>query len=375
MQFCPPLLFGLGVQLDHMFGSRWLVNQLYRLGFSISHEEVNRYKQSVLQTENFEDWISMSASGFIQWSADNVDHNTVTSDGKNTFHGMGIIASTTLTGDNLVPHVEPVLQQKRVPVQELIKDKGVPIVSSIGPAQPAIRNYVFKPRKELLTSCTLPSDGNCDVLWHTGWLLSKDLNHPNWSGFMQNVRTSIIAEKSDVHLLPIIDLNPSNESCIYSTLLYIKQQAANLNIVTACLTFDQPLWWKAVGIIEAKKMEIVCKLGGFHTLMIFLGSIGSVMASSRLEETLTEIYANNVVPHILSGKAVSRALRGHFLVEAALVKRLTTPINEDMELSDQTEIQVLLNRIMNKEVGVEEVNQSLALQRFSSKLKDSKDHL
>ena len=104
----PPVLFGLGVQVDHVFGSRWLVDQLSRLGFSISHE-VSRYNQSVLQTEQVEEWISTNESGFIQWSADNVDHNTVTLDGKNTFHGMGIIASTTSTGDNLVPHLEPVL--------------------------------------------------------------------------------------------------------------------------------------------------------------------------------------------------------------------------------------------------------------------------
>ena len=119
----PPVLFGLGVQLDHMFGSRWLVNQLFRLGFSISHEEVTRYKQSVLQNEQIEDWIPINASGFIQWSADNVDHNTVTLDGKNTFHGMGIIASATSTGDNLVPHLEPVLRKNVFLSKNLSKTK------------------------------------------------------------------------------------------------------------------------------------------------------------------------------------------------------------------------------------------------------------
>ena len=148
-----------------------------------------------------------------------------------------------------------------------------------------------------------------------------------------------------------------------------------MNIITPCITFDQPLWWKAVGIIEAKQMGIVCKLGGFHTLMSFLGSIGRVMAGSGLEEALTEIYAKNHVPHIMSGKAVSRALRGHFLVEAALVKRLAQPIYADMELGYQTEIKILLERILNKDANVEDVNQSHALQLFSSTLKSSKDLL
>ena len=48
----PTLLFGLGVELEHMCGSRWLVNELYRLEFCIPYQEVVRFKQSVLQNSN-----------------------------------------------------------------------------------------------------------------------------------------------------------------------------------------------------------------------------------------------------------------------------------------------------------------------------------
>ena len=41
-------------------------------------------------------------------------------------------------------------------------------------------------------------------------------------------------------------------------LSYVKHQAALLNILTACIAFDQPLWWKAVDIIDAKSINIVC---------------------------------------------------------------------------------------------------------------------
>ena len=37
--------------------------------------------------------------GFTQFVGDNVDHNTDTLDGKGTFHGMGIIASSILDKD------------------------------------------------------------------------------------------------------------------------------------------------------------------------------------------------------------------------------------------------------------------------------------
>ncbi len=49
-----PTLFGIGVEMDHVFGSRWLINALSQLGFSISYNEVNRYKQSVIQSESLD---------------------------------------------------------------------------------------------------------------------------------------------------------------------------------------------------------------------------------------------------------------------------------------------------------------------------------
>ena len=53
-----------------------------------------------------------------------------------------------------------------------------------------------------------------------------------------------------------------------------------------------------------------------------MGSIEMMMSGSGLEEALAEVYAKNTVPHIMSGKAYSRALRGHFLVEAAVMNCL-----------------------------------------------------
>ena len=59
-------------------------------------------------------------------------------------------------------------------------------------------------------------------------------------------------------------------------------------------------------------------LGGFHTEMNFLGCIGHLMDSSGLQEMLESIYAPNAVVHMLSGKAIARAVYAHFIVDAAL---------------------------------------------------------
>ena len=92
----PPILLSLGVGLDHAYGSKWLVNQLAKLAFLISHNEVTRYKQSVVKSVNTADSeIRAYPEAFTQWIADNIDHNVRTLDGKNSFHGMGIIATST----------------------------------------------------------------------------------------------------------------------------------------------------------------------------------------------------------------------------------------------------------------------------------------
>ena len=95
-----PTLFGLGVETDHVFGSRWLIDEKSRLGFSISYDEVNRYKQPVIQSESFDNLLTEYFPGtFTQWVADNVDHNVASLDGQGSLHGMGIIAVSTPEGN------------------------------------------------------------------------------------------------------------------------------------------------------------------------------------------------------------------------------------------------------------------------------------
>ena len=73
-------------------------------------------------------------------------------------------------------------------------------------------------------------------------------------------------------------------------------------------------------------------------LMSFLGSIGNLMAGSGFAEVLEECYGPNTVLHMMSGKAIARALRGYFLVDSALrvllVRQIIVPSNNDNEDSD-----------------------------------------
>ena len=52
--------------------------------------------------------------------------------------------------------------------------------------------------------------------------------------------------------------------------------------------------------------------------MSFIGSMGHLMAGSGLKELLELIYTPNAVDHILTGEAVSRAVRAHILLDTTI---------------------------------------------------------
>ena len=88
-----PLQFGLGVQMHHHFGSRFLIDALHCHGFCCAYNEVQQFEQNAALSYNTD--IPNYMSEFVQYAADNVDHNSRTLDGHNTFHGMGMIVVIT----------------------------------------------------------------------------------------------------------------------------------------------------------------------------------------------------------------------------------------------------------------------------------------
>ena len=113
-------------------------------------------------------------------------------------------------------------------------------------------------------------------------------------------------------------------------------------------------------------------MGGFHTQMSFLGCIGYIMSSSGLVEALETVYAGNTIQHMLSGKAVKRAMRGHQLVDLAL----NTIILQDVcDSSDLPEIQLMIEDAMAGKLNIHEAEQRTVLLKINNTLNARKLHL
>ena len=156
------------------------------------------------------------------------------------------------------------MKLSQVPIKQYLHDgkKAFKSIKFKSMKDLTIFSDICKPRKKLTSS------GKWGIFsWNSnliGRVLRRDINgeHPG---------------KTIVNFLPIINLNLSDESCIYSTLLFVEQQVQQLNIPSPCTTFHQPLFIKAFKISQAKSMNTVIRLGGFHLLVLLLGGIETIL--------------------------------------------------------------------------------------------------
>lgn len=339
-----PLQFGLSTQMHHLFASRFLVDTLNKHGFGCSYSEVQNFERcsAVAQDSTINHDVTDKA---VQFVGDNVDHDIATLDGHGTFHGMGIVATIT-PGITDEKHIS----RKSVTAQDILQVGRIDIRYFTSQHTGKLPLTY----KELKAMEVVDPTAHLDILWETSFFTRP--TRPAWSGLMQTVHHGAYPGKSTVLFLPMIDMNASDMTCIFSTLHFVCKQAKSYG-VTPVITFDQPLFWKAT-IIKASEpvgsciKSMVLRLGGFHLEMSFLGSIGHLMAGSGLQELIETVYAANSVKHMLTGKAVSRAIRGHLLVYGALQTMLvanaynlplpqSTKDEEDEEQPSRMEVNVV----------------------------------
>ena len=79
----------------------------------------------------------------------------------------------------------PIRRLPRVKVEEIVRERGVPIISYNLPNRSALSILKFTPMIQLQSPYTLSSTMTFDLLWHIGWFFRGiEKPRPNWSGFM-----------------------------------------------------------------------------------------------------------------------------------------------------------------------------------------------
>ena len=180
----------------------------------------------------------MNDNSALNFVSDNVDHNLNTLDGLNTFHGLGTIACVTPTNPK---HSSLIIRTSKLSSQEVI-DAG----------KVEIKYFNFRHKldgvkffKELHPIISLDNTKTLGNLWQYAWLVKP--MKPIWDGFMKRTNNGTYPGKSVIHFLPMIDLKATDYSCLYSSMLFVQRLAKGYSR-DVVLTFDQPLFWKAMEI-------------------------------------------------------------------------------------------------------------------------------
>ena len=427
-----PYILGLALELEHKFGSKYLIDRLHSMQYCESYAEMLMYKWSYLKhllqkkvaenrnmnvlddideesilsilsdcgddsdaddedhnvSESTDATVAISEpdddrsdeSGSIgqttdgvpgcsnissvkQLTADNVDLKVISLYGNKDVHEMGMIEIDTPAIDTIPEDGIKRIKVQRAEKDRILADLDVPISQYYPKKNNGLQKMTFDKYVDILKEENL-SYG--DVAWLIGWMIKEKLDNtyqlPNWKGFMSSIHQNVGSEMSSIRYLPIIDGIPGEYSTIYTTLM----RAINIsNRSLTIITFDFPLWIKAVRIVLEKNLPVLVRLGGFHLLKSYLGSIEFIMKDSGLEDCFGEIYKSGI-PNIICGNDYYKCLRAHFLIDAAL----TTFILESViTLDDVLYIENYINNITEGFLGCDRVTE--VLKTISKKIDDT----
>lgn len=336
--YISPLQIGLGIYLHRKFASRSLVDMLSNIGISVSYKEVLKYETSLTQNN----LLKIDPNAFLQFVFDNADHNVRTIDGHGTFHAMGGIECVTpadcVHTDFLVP------RPKNLPKADSIGQYGNMKIKSYNRRQNCgLGKLIFSDVSQIkLEPDTAKIAHFMNMLWMSG-PSCLNISIPSWSGFMEISKKNQPQEyqRSAICPLPFANLSPTNPSTIYTCLQYAIEECKKQGQNTCIVTFDQPLFNKALDIVLAADSgsplsSVIVRLGGFHLVMSYMGAIGYLMEGSGIEELWEQVYATNTIGSLLSGHSFARAFRAHVLTLLVLVTVLFEKlINENSFSSEE----------------------------------------
>ncbi|CAC5405803.1 unnamed protein product [Mytilus coruscus] len=174
------------------------------MGFCSSYLEVQKFETSAVISKQEKTTDHFDESHCLQYVADNVDHNISTIDDTPGLEKAPIhIPRVDVT-------TEEILACGQINMYHCNADKHKGFTSLKFPELQSLRGRV------------LNNSWKIDTLRHAARQLKSPI--PEWSGTMQMFQQGSSTGVSDITGLPMIDLNPRDMSCIYSTLLFVSKK-------------------------------------------------------------------------------------------------------------------------------------------------------
>ena len=322
----PPKHVGLGLTLHNATRSRKLVNLFYKADHITSYGRILSIDTGMAESTQKgidEDTGAVVPSNlvpgrFVHFSADNIDINDSSLDGKNTFHATqmavwqrGPLEESIL--DNVKPSDEVTLDIPHVlqKIHEAIPTKETATLDFSG-----VKSEWFKDRDELVVTKARATD--MAFLYSRYNVETK----PSWSSFNQSV-TEVNPPRTTTGYMPII-LAPAHElSTLNTVVLRAIDVAKSLGNKYAIVTVDQALFPQLMELkwtVPEYKDTLIPRMGGLHISMNFLKVTGHHMEDSALVEVFVEsgLLGPNTAGKVMDRKSFAKGMKAHKIMWQSL---------------------------------------------------------
>ena len=338
-----PLPIYVGLKLHSETRKRELVDRLHNLGLSISYDRLLRMSSGIanrLCSQYEIDGVvcppELQAGIFTVGQADNIDHNPSSVSAKDSFHGtahsicqhpdrnnygqnqLDALYSDESSQTKYVQQL-PAKYTSIPAVQPLPKDAHVPIY--FGPIrQPLDETRVH--RDECKPEYTWLE--NITELCKKTELCENET--ASWAAFHASKQENVPSVKTNLSLLPFFREKSNSVAMISHIMNNNAAITQHLNPgQTPILTLDQPLYaiakqiqWQQPAIYGEDKYVIM--LGGLHTEMAALRTIGDILDNSGWVDALSQadIASPGTCEGFLRASHVTKTRRAHQVTAAAL---------------------------------------------------------
>lgn len=327
-----PKHVGIALHILKETRSKQIITLLNRFGNCVSYWDSQRYVNTIasaideqVSEDGFFFPYNLKIGKFTQFAIDNLDFHENTKDGT-TLHATTHIMYQYDNVSQRTCASFPLKKTRSTARKELPVIKGQKSLSSKERSASRSLTGLHLAQKEGI-SVILPDD----FIWHllrsapTDLIQLQDENFQSltWKGFHE----AMIEKKSNSTLIsygPIFPESPTQVAVVDSSLEYCMKVSKKLGQVHTVITSDQAIYEIALALRTKhpdKYPNLILRMGGFHLVVNFMGSVGMLMKGSGVEDIFVQagVCHLGTANKIMSGKDYYRMLRAHTLLHSAML--------------------------------------------------------
>jgi len=334
--------------------SKKLINTLESFGVTCSYDEVLRFKRSSAQAAAKElscPGIAEASDGLIQVVVDNFDAEISSQNGKLSTHSLAVLVTQPETKTDADQCRPDTIQ--RITKEEMSEpiEYDISVQRYNGPKKPkmpqaAAVKFVLPLR--LLAQQVVSRQRAEEVDFAFMQDVVHQPNCPEYNGYNTSLARNqgrSPQPKTKTVYLPLIDLVPSHPDTIMTAMTEAQQLTHRIGQKFVLFTCDLQLYKVALDVKWAypdKFSDVIPRLGGMHSLMSFVGCIGTLMENSGLAEILGEVFGG--VSKMLTGKKFPQNMRALRM----LAEEILREVLDDHPLHSKEDLMKVLGELAER---------------------------